>query len=171
VRPSLRASVAAAIGTVTSTEFAPYAWHDNVIHALRMRISHPEEGDWRSDLILDIDHIVAWPCSGERAFKVAPATLTFHDAGDLCISVDSGNSDGQVALYEWSIDHIAREIVPAQKVCLDRPFYRWRIELNWPKNGHISFAASGCTQTLRADPILSETIRLATALRLLTPTP
>jgi hypothetical protein len=151
---------------VTSAEFAPYAWHDNIIHALRIRISHPEEGDWLSELILDIDHIVEWPCSADRPFKVAPATLTFHDAGDLSVSIDSGKTDGRVALHEWSIDHIAREAISEQQVALDRPFYRWRIELNWPKGGHIGFAGSGFTQALRSDPVLSPTVRLATAHRL-----
>jgi hypothetical protein len=151
---------------VTSAEFTPYAWHDNIIHAVRTRISHPEEGDWLSELIFDIDHIVEWPCSAAGQFKVAPATLTFHDAGDLSISIDSGKTDGQVALYEWSIDHIARAAIADQKVCLDRPFFRWRIELNWPEGGHIGFAASGFTQTLRSEPVLSPTVRLAAAHRL-----
>ena len=40
------------------------------------------------------------------------------------------------------------------RVCFDRPYYRWRIELNWPKDGHISFAASGFSQVLRAAAVL-----------------
>ena len=148
---------------MTALEFAPYAWHDNIVHAVRTRIGHPEQGDWRSELTLDIDHIVEWPSSTDRLFKVVPATLTFHDAGDLSISIDSGTD--QIALYEWSIDHIDREAIADQKVCLDRPYYRWRIELNWPKGGRIGFAASGFTQVARADPVLSATVRLASALR------
>lgn len=140
---------------MTDAEFAPYAWHDDVIHALRMQISRPEGGDWLSELILDIDHIVEWPCSGDNQFKIAPATLTFHDVGDLSISIDGGDTGGQVALCEWSIDHIARDVIRDQKVCLDRQYYRWRIELNWPKGGRISFASSGFTQTLRPEAAIA----------------
>ena len=43
-----------------------------------------------------------------------------------------------------------------QKVYLDRPYYRWRIRLNWPDASEISFGAVGFTQTLRAEPVLTE---------------
>ena len=32
-------------------------WHDNAVHGIRFQIGDPD--DWRSDLVLDIDHIVA----------------------------------------------------------------------------------------------------------------
>lgn len=150
------------MGKSESAEFVPHLWHDNPIHGLRLVMGDPDAGDWRSELVLDIDHIVAWTCnaSGGGEFQVAPATLTFHDAGDLCIAVDCGDTGGQVALHELSIDRITREPVPHQQVCLDRPYYRWRIELNWPRDGFIRFAASGFTQVLRADPVASDTTRL-----------
>ena len=150
-----------------SPEFAPYLWHDNPIYGLRLDIGDARAGDWRSELVLDIDHIVAWVCGTDEPgrFQVAPATLTFHDAGDLCIAVDCGDTGGQVALHELSIDRITREPVRNQKVCLDRPFYRWRIELNWPEGGLIRFAASGFTQVLRADPVPSDTTGLPATYR------
>ena len=61
---------------------------------------------------------------------------------------------GQVTLHEFSIDRISREPGRNQKVCLDRPYYRWRIDLNWPKGGVIAFAASVFTLALRAEPAL-----------------
>jgi hypothetical protein len=74
---------------------------------------------------------------------------------------------GQVGLHELSIDHITRAPVADQKVCLDRPYYRWRIEMNWPKGGVIAFAASDYSLELRATPIRSKQPRLPKALRAL----
>jgi hypothetical protein len=55
-----------------------------------------------------------------------------------------------------SIGQIVRELIKDQKVYLDRPYYRWRIALNWPAGGEIAFGAVGFTQTLLVDPIVSE---------------
>ena len=103
---------------MTSTEFAPYLWHDNVVHAFRLDLAHPELNHWRSELVLDIDHIVNWRCSadGSAQFLVTPATLTFHDAADLCISLDCGDTGGQVALHDLSIDHIGRTPIEDQSM-------------------------------------------------------
>ena len=141
-------------GRKRTSEFAPLAWQDNPIHGLRLEIGDADAGNWRSDLVLDIDHIVSWACGTETPFLVAPAILTFHHAGDLRLAVDCGDTGGQVTLHEFSIDRISREPVRNQKVCLDRPYYRWRIDLNWPKGGVIAFAASGFTLALRAEPAL-----------------
>ena len=151
-------------GHTLEPEFAHLLWHDNPVYGLRLEIGDPDAGDWRSDLVLDLDHIVAWSCGGGGAlFQVAPATLTFHHAGDLRLAVDCGNTGGQVALHELSIDRVMCEPVQDQKVCLDRPYYRWTIELNWPKGGRIAFAASGFTLALRAETVPSATPRLPAA--------
>ncbi len=163
---TIRVSAAGATALTKPDEFAPYHWHDNPIYALRLAIGDPDAGDWRSDLVLDIDHIASWACGAEaRQFQVAPATLTFHHAADLSVAVDCGDTGGQAALHEWSIDRITREQVRDQKVCLDRPYYRWRIDLNWPAGGVIGFAASGFTQVLRGAPVLSDTPRLPVSYR------
>jgi hypothetical protein len=143
--------------------FADLAWHDNAVYGLRLDIGDPMRGDWHSDLVLDIDHIVEWLCGADRRvrFRVAPATLTFHDVTDLRIAIDGGDSGGQVALRALSIDTITRERLHPQKVCLDRPYYRWRIALNDPRGGAIAFAASGFTQVLRAEPVLCDEQQLS----------
>jgi hypothetical protein len=66
-----------------------------------------------------------------------------------------------VALSPLSIASIAREPIKDQKVCLDRPYWRWRIALNDPQGGEIAFGASDFTQTLRAEPKLSSEQRLS----------
>ena len=144
----------------TGDDFARLSWHDNTVYGLRLEIGDPERGDWRSNLVLDIDHIVEWICGSAR-FRVAPATLSFHHATDLRIAVDCGDSGGQVALHALCIDTVARERIVDQKICLDRPYYRWRIAFNWPRGGEIRFAASDFTLALRAEPVLQDQQQLS----------
>jgi hypothetical protein len=59
------------------------------------------------------------------------------------------------------IDDVARERIVDQKICLDRPYYRWRIAFNWPRGGAIRFGASGFTQALRAAPVLQDQQQLS----------
>jgi hypothetical protein len=61
-----------------------------------------------------------------------------------------------VALHPASIDQVERELAGSQKVYLDRPYYRWTLRLNWPMPGEVAFGAVGFTQTLRAEPVLTD---------------
>jgi hypothetical protein len=139
-----------------------WRWHDNVIYGLSFDRGEPDNGDWRSDLILDIDFIVEWLCGtpGEFQFRVAPARLAFHDVTDFAISIDQGDSGGRNAVFEWSIDRVARQR-------LDRPFnyWRWTIHLHGPPSGHLAFCASGFTQTETAEPRLVGEQRLSRSQR------
>jgi hypothetical protein len=149
----------------SETDFARQSWHDDTLHGLRIEVGDSARGDWRSELVLDIDHIVEWICEdgGRMRFRVAPATLTFHDVTDLAIAVDWGGSGHRIALHEAAIDAITRAPVADQKICLDRTYYRWRIALDWPRGGEIPFGASGFTQRLRAAPLLQDEQKLSTA--------
>ena len=142
----------------TESEFDQLSWHDCTIWGLELRAGDPDEGDWTNDLVLHIDFIVEWLCGvdGGGQFRVAPATLVFHGVTDLRINIDWGDSGFRSALHEASIDRIERERVREQKVHLDRPYYSWRILLNWPKSGLITFGAVGFTQTLRTEAILTD---------------
>ncbi|MHA1151995.1 MAG: hypothetical protein ACTSQ7_04895 [Alphaproteobacteria bacterium] len=144
------------------TVFEELSWHDDTLYGLRFDVGDSFQGDWRADLVLDIDHIVEWICGtdGGAQFRVAPATLVFHGATDLKIAIDWGDSGDRTALHEISIDGIAREPVPDQEGYPPRQHYRWRIALNWPQGGAISFGARGFTQTLRAEPLLLDQQRL-----------
>lgn len=151
--------------TATDADFDTLSWHDNVIYGMRFDIGDAAQGEWRSDLVFDIDYIEEWvrdPTGGVR-FRVAPATLNFHKVSDLRIAVDFGDSGGVNMINELSIAAITREPL----VLKDRPgaplFYRWRIELNLPQGGEIAFGAGGFTQTLRADPVLLDQQRLPAA--------
>jgi len=82
--------------------------------------------------------------------------LVSNGVTDPKIDIDWGRSGFQVALHPASIATIERELIREQKVYLDRPYYRWRIGLNWPDASEITFGAVGFTQTLRAEPVLTE---------------
>ncbi|NKB49809.1 MAG: hypothetical protein GKS02_10680 [Alphaproteobacteria bacterium] len=143
-------------------EFDDMSWHDVIVYGLQFDVGDASQGDWRSDLVFDIDYIAEWVSGGERGarFRVAPATLTFHEVSDLRIDVDFGDSGVSTMMNELSIANISRTLVDDQKRFPDRDYYRWRIELNWPQGGEITFGGRGFTQTLRADPVLLDEQRL-----------
>lgn len=138
----------------TTPDFDGRAWHDCYIRRLEIVAGEPDEDDWVSDLVLDIDYITEWPTSEQPAsFLVAPARLTFHGVTGLRINLEPIEPDFRTAIHLLSIDHIERERLTEQKVFLDRPYYRWALVLNLPPSGLIEFGAWGWTQTLLAEPI------------------
>jgi hypothetical protein len=84
---------------------------------------------------------------------------------DLRLELAWADSGFRNSLHEASIAGISRLPVTNQKICLDRQYYRWRIDTNFPPAGTITFGASGFTQTLRADPVLVEEQKLSPAQR------
>ncbi len=150
---------------VTDAEFDRLSWHDDTIYALRLDTADSARGLWRSDLVLDIDHIVEWVCGVDQRprFRVAPATLAFHDVTDLKLAIDWGDSGHRTALHVMTVDRITRANIADQQICLDRVYYRWTIALNGPKGGAISFGASDFSQTLRAAPVLLDQQQLPIA--------
>ena len=148
----------------TTADFERLSWHDNAVHGLRWEIGDPLRGEWHSRLMLDIDHILDWICGTEDAarFRIAPATLVFEDATDLAVHLPQVDYGTQVALQLLSIDHIDRERVADQKICLDRPYWRWSIHFNLPEGGLIAFGASGFRMDLRAEPVLCEQLQYPT---------
>jgi hypothetical protein len=150
--------------THSDADFERLSWHDCHVWAIRFDVGDPDQGDWTSDLVLDLDFIVEWlqPSSDRFAFRVAPARLVFEGVTDPRIEIIWARTGFRGALHPLSIDSISRERVPDQKVFLDRPYYSWRIGLNWPE-GQISFGAVGFTQTLLADPVVVDTQHLSRA--------
>jgi hypothetical protein len=142
----------------TEVDFERLSWHDCHLWRMDFVVGDPDEGDWTSDLVLGLDFIVEWLCSvgGGTQFRIALATLVFHGVTDPRIAIDWGDTGCQAAIHLVSIDRVEREPVQDQKVFLDRPYFRWRIVLSWPTGGEIAFGAVGFTQTLLAEPVLSE---------------
>ncbi|MBM3801771.1 MAG: hypothetical protein FJW26_05585 [Acidimicrobiia bacterium] len=140
---------------LTEADFEQLSWHDCHIWGIALRAGDADEGDWTSDLVLDIDYILAWSCpvGGSAQFRVAAASLVFHGVTDLSLRIEWDDLGSPVALHGLSIDRIEREPIPNARVFLDRPYFRWRVCLNWPKGGEIAFGAVGFTQRLRSNPI------------------
>jgi len=151
----------------TQEHFDQISWHDNTLYGLHFEVGDRTRSEWHSDLVLDLDYIVEWVCeaAGRVRFRVVPAILTFHDVTDLRIGVDFGDSGCRTAINEPSIDAITRQRISDQEICLDRPYYRWRIAFNLPRGGEIAFGASGFTQTCRAEPVLLDEQRFASSQR------
>jgi len=146
----------------TADDFAALSWHDNLIYGMRFDLGDTFQGDWHQDLVFDIDYIAEWlrGADGGFQFKVAPATLTFHQVMDLRIDIDFGDSGCRTGINEPSIADISRQLVDDAERFPARDYYRWRIALNVPPGGAISFGARGFTQTLRAAPLLCDAQRL-----------
>ncbi len=131
-------------------ELDPQAWHDCRIWKLEIAAG---------DLVLGIDLIVDALCGFERdaRFKLAPATLTFHSVSDLKIGIHWGDSGGRLLVHPLSIAEVVREpFARLPAVPGVPPYHAWRIRLNWPKGGELAFVASGFTQTLLAEPVVSD---------------
>jgi len=156
---------------ISAPDFERMSWHDNIVYGMQFHVGDAFKGDWRHDLSFDIDYIAEWVRSGEPGrdsssgsgmrFRVAPATLTFHEVTDLRIGVDFGDSDCATAITELSIAGITREAVDDPQRFPAGDYFRYRIGFNLPQGGEIAFGARGFTQTLRAAPVLCDEQRLA----------
>jgi hypothetical protein len=153
--------------TLTEADFDSLSWHDCHIWSVRFDIGDPDEGDWTTDLVLELDFILEWlrPEPTRFAFRVAPACLAFHGVTDPRITISWGASGFQNAIHPVSIDRIDRDRVQDQKVYLDRPYFSWRIALNWPADGEIAFGAVGFTQSFLAEPVTLESQHLPRSAR------
>ena len=128
----------------TEADYEQMSWHDNHVHGLQI-----EDGGEHGTgvLILDIDYIVEWlrGTLGLCSFRIAPATLTFHEVFGLKIDLDWAKVSA--GMTPFSISQIHRE----QR----RHDWLWTIDVNWP-SGSITFSGSRYHQTLRAEPIVTQ---------------
>ncbi|MBZ5575144.1 MAG: hypothetical protein LAP40_01130 [Acidobacteriia bacterium] len=153
--------------TYTESDFEQLSFHDCHIYALDLRTADADVGEWVSELALDIDYILEWICpiGAAAQFRVAPASLVFHNITDLSIGIDWGDSGFRTSLHPVSIDALEREPVADQKVHLDRRYYSWKVRLNWPRAGVIGFGATGFTLAPSGDGIVTGRQRLSIAER------
>ncbi len=142
----------------TEVDFEHLSWHE--CHLWGLAFHAGDANDLASELVLDIDFIVeriGGPDGKTARFRVAPASLVFEEVTDLRIGLDWGTSGFPLSINPPSIDSIARECVPDRMVYPARPYYRWQIRFGWPPGAEIVFKSVGFRQTLRADPVDSET--------------
>jgi hypothetical protein len=83
-------------------------------------------------------------------FRIAPATLAFHDVFGLRVELDYASPTACMAPF--SIDGINRKPL---SYSTGYTSFRWRLPVNWPA-GEITFDSPGFTQILRQEPIVHE---------------
>jgi hypothetical protein len=134
----------------TTADFDVLSWHDCHIHGFRLAELNEERGS--AELELDIDFIMEWIVQGDSAFRfrIAPATLTFHDVFGLRVTLDYATP--AAGMTPFSIDGIEREPLPLPAGYTS---FRWRLPVNWPA-GEITFESPGFTQVLRSEPIIHD---------------
>ena len=132
-----------------------WSWDDDWIHGFFLREPEPDRQLWHSELVLDIDHIVEWMKPDEAGlirWRVAPATLVFHDVSDVRIGIDfSRHWPGNLILLP-SIHLIEAVPVSSSPGYRGPPRFAWRIVLNEPPEGEVALVATGYTLTLRDEP-------------------
>ena len=124
-----------------TSDFDAMSWHDVHVHGFRLANEIPDHGT--ADIIFDIDYILEWINEDKGfSFAIAQASLRFHEASDLRISLDyKGPTAGMSPFSLAGIDR--RPITyPA-----GAQSFEWKIDINWP-TGKIEFEAPGFTQAL-----------------------
>ncbi len=128
-----------------------HPFHDDSIYGFQLISPEPDLGDWRSELVLDIDHIEEWlqDEAGHIRFRLLQAQLTFVDVTDLMVSFGFPGT----SLVPLPIDRISRSDKPTKIRGDDGTEYLWAIELNDQLKGAFAFCASGYRLTPLGDPI------------------
>ena len=141
----------------TSAEYDRMSWHDCRIHSIAL----DQEGQWQSDLVIDMDYILEWQGgSGDvLRFRIAPAVLRFMDVDKLSLDVSLE--------YQQSMDIYSIERAPIGDKGFD--CFHWLISLTvFPEQqkNRIEFDATGFVQELTGDVVETGSQHLAKAQRL-----
>jgi len=154
--------------TNTEANFDELSWHDCSIWGMALQNGGGEPAFEPADLAFDIDFIVEWVCvvGAPARFRVAPATLVFHNVTDLRIEVGTTHGgDYRMAVSPLPIIRINRQPIERPGGYPGPPSFAWTLELGTPTPGEIHFGASGFTQELRAEPVLTDRQSLTIAER------
>ena len=141
----------------SEADFGEMSWHDCLIHGVWL----DQDGEYQSDLVLDLDYIVEWIKTEARSFwfsgapprslrfRVAPAVLRFQNVDKLQIQMLLSLKEA-IRIY-W-VDRVANE---------DKGFkeYHWTIKIQAYSEeigNRIEFDATGFVQELTAAPVVIE---------------
>ncbi len=141
----------------------PGSFHDDSIYAFRLISPEPDRDDWRSELILDIDHILEWMKGGDGRFRfrLVQADLCFVNVSDLKITF--GYPD--TSITPLPIDRIVRSpeaVITRQN---DYQEFQWEIVLNDQMNGTLKFRSTGFRLQETGDRIVSDQQQIPQHLR------
>ncbi len=135
----------------SDADFGEMSWHDCSIHALGL----DQDGEYQSDLVLDLDYIVEWIKTGDGPlrFRVAPALLRFQNVDKLHIQTLLHFKE---AFYIDAINCIAKEDKGVKS-------YHWTINIqsySEETDNRIEFDATGFVQELTRLSVVRETQNL-----------
>ncbi len=138
-------------------------FHDDSIYAIRLISPEPDQKDWRSELVLDIDHILDWirHDNGQISFRLVQANLCFANVSNL--KVTFGYPDTSIS--PLPIDRIAC----SDKAAVTRGDYQefdWEIALNDQLSGALTFRSAGHRLEKTGRPIECEQQQIPQHLRI-----
>lgn len=140
----------------TEEDFPQMSWHDCHVYSVAL----DQDGEWQSDLVMDIDYITEWLCGTDKTccFMVAPATLRFRDVNNLRIDL---TLEYKQPIEIYSVD---------RSELRDERFttYHWTIRIQSyavGKENTIVFDATGYIQELTGHPVETEAQHLEAAAR------
>ncbi len=121
-------------------EPADLSFHDDSIYGFRLISPEPDRDDWRSELILDIDHILEWikGDDGHFRFLLVQANLCFENVSDLRVSF----SFPEFSLNPLPIDRIDRNLGPVKMRGDKYQEFSWTIHLNDRAGGSLTFRST-----------------------------
>ncbi len=128
----------------TVEDFPQMSWHDCHVHS----VAWDQDGEWQSDLVMDIDYITEWLCGTDKScrFMVAPATLRFHNVDNLRVDLTLKFKQ------PIEIDSVERSRLPDERFTN----YHWTIAIqnsSGEKDNTILFDATDFTQELTGRPM------------------
>lgn len=138
---------------LTASAFEDVSWHDVHVWGMAVRVGEMRDGDFTSDLVLDVDFIVEWMCDTDRRvrFRVAPAELVFHSVSDVHVALDwRGPSRGPNVVVPASpaqIDHIARAPLDGSP-----SRWAWSVVMSDPDGGRIASAREASRRPCAPSP-------------------
>lgn len=140
----------------TEADFDEMSWHDCQVNS----IAFDQDGEWQSDLVLDLVFIVEWLCGADKRcrFRVAPAVLRFTNVNNLRFDL---SLKFKQPLQVYSVERTDISTTGYKN-------YHWVIKVhNYPgmKDNLIKFDATGFTQILTGRPLEKKLPNLTTAER------
>jgi len=126
------------------------AFHDDSIYGIRLTSPEPDRDDWRSEIVLDIDHIIEGFRSkdGQVRFRLVQANLCFANVSDLHVSFAMPD----FSIVPLPIDRIVRSDDPVVERRENYREFRWSIHLNDGAGGSLTFRSSGFRQEQVSEP-------------------
>ncbi len=117
------------------------AFHDYTVYGIAFIAPDPEHDDWRSELVLDIDHILEWirTADGRFRFRLVRANLRFENVSDLRVTFAFPGS----TLTPLPIDRIERSNDADLVRTGTYQEFLCTIYLNDMAGGTISFRSTG----------------------------